>query len=284
MMQATLPTASNAISLNMEQQVGSCGQATVAPHWSYASPTPDMEAKGLTPSKLREILQQINNDSDNTMAQNFNPNLPKVRFIPFVLILIGMIICTTSMGSTGGSGTFLVGMALFGIGGFGTVGSFWFVNSRHMQAVQMCVDQLRQYVEGELNEQWQKAHGIRWSIGTTQILQTDGTSRNRGIAARTLHHIQITSVAPAMAQQVPMQHMVQMPLMQGMQGVPVNVQGQQMMLVPAGTQIPMQQAPVQYVVAGSQGAPPQYQQEAPPQYEAGGTVTTDAEGVHAVYN
>jgi len=283
MLHGTLPAASNAISLNMEQKVGSCGVATVAPQWSYSSPTPDMEAKGLTPSKLREILQQINNDSNKTMAQNFNPNLPKVRFIPFVLILIGMIICTTSMGSTGGSGTFLVGMALFGIGGFGTVGSFWFVNSRHMQAVQMCVDQLRQYVEGELNEQWQKAHGIRWSIGTTQILQTDGTSRNRGIAARTLHHIQITSVAPAMAQQVPMQHMVQMPLMQGMQGVPVNVQGQQMMLVPAGTQIPMQQAPVQYVVAGSQGAPPQYQ-ESPPQYEAGGTVTTDAEGVHAVYN
>merc|ERR1712219_3788 len=102
-------------------------------------------------------------------------------------------------------------------------------------------------------------HDIRWSFVTIEVLQ--------GKTTQTLHHIQVTSLTPvvAMTQQVPMQHMVQMPLMQG---VPVNVQGQQMMMVPAGTQIPMQQVPVQYVAAGSQGVPPQYQSPVPPQYEA----------------
>jgi len=282
MMDGTLSMASNAISLNMEHKLGKCGPPTVAPQWSYASPTPDMEAKGLTPSRLREILQQINNDANETMAQNFNRHLPKVRFIFFLVTILGFILIPATGGS---NGMYAVGIALFVIGGVGNVGSWWFVHTRHIQAVQACVDQLREYVDGELNEQWQKAHGIRWSLGSTQVLEPE-SQMNQRITTRTLYHIQITSVAPAMTQQVPMQHVVQMPMMQGMQGVPVNVQGQQMMLVPAGTQIPTQQVPVQYVVAESQEAPPQYQQTAPPQHESGGTVTgtADAEGGSTGYN
>merc|ERR1712038_866614 len=113
---------------------------------------------------------------------------------------------------------------------------------------------MKQHVEERLNEDWQKSQGIRWSVETTQVLETRGSHDNRRIRARTLYHIQVTVVAPAVAmvQQVPMQ------------------QGVQMVMVPAGTavpmQMPMQQGQVQYVVAAPvQAAPPQYQQEAPPQ-------------------
>merc|ERR1719295_563690 len=116
-------------------------------------------------------------------------------------------------------------------------------------------------------------------------------NRSRTPIGESAKPTQVTSVTPAVAttQQVPMQHTVQMPVMQGMQGVPINVNGQQMVMFPAGTQIPMQQVPVQYVVAESQGAPPQYQQVPPSPsspYESEGAVSdnANAETGHFVYN
>lgn len=188
------------------------------------------------------------------------------------------------------SKTFLTGMAIFGIGGFGGIIACWLVYSRWNRATQICVNNMKQYVEGRLNEDWKNSNNIRWSVETTQVLETHGSGHNTRLSTRTLYHIQVTAANPAVAmtQQVPIEHTtVQMPLTQGMQGIPINMQGQQMVMVPAGAAVPlqMQHGQVQYVVAAPvQSAPPQYQ--APPQYEAGGAVTgnTDAEGGGAVYN
>merc|ERR1719295_334121 len=217
----TLPTASNAIALNMVNHNSHLCNLR-GPQWDYAAPTPDMEAKGLFPSKLQEILQQINNDADEAMTQHFNPNLKKLLFlplIPLILLILGLIDFIGNINRF----EIICGVATF----ICWICSFCIVEYLWKRAHQICVDQMKQYVEGELNEQWQRRHGIRWSIATTQVVDTHGTGSDRRISTKTLYHIQITSLTPAvgMTQQVPMQHMVQM---QGMQGVPVNVQGQQM--------------------------------------------------------
>jgi len=268
-MNSTLATGPNVITVEMDQYpfLNDCGgcnaRALTAPQWVYAAPTPDMEAKGLKASKLREILQKINDDADKTMARDYCCNGWPSRFrnVPWILPLIGFALY--SMGSTAE----LIGVALLMIGPCIGVCVVWWVLSRWRHEWQICVDEMKQYVQETLNEEWQNSNGIRWTVETCQILQTRGNGRRQS-RTLTLYHIQITDLTPP-AQQVPMQQMVQIPVnAQGQQIVMVN--GQQMVVVPLGTQIPMmQQTQVQHVVAESQ--------------DAGGAVTA-TEGGNAVYN
>merc|ERR1711879_31889 len=82
-------------------------------------------------------------------------------------------------------------------------------------------------------------------------------SHRSGGKTITYHHIQVAPSGPPVqqivVQQAPMQQMVMVPMTGP--GAP----GQQIVMVPAGQQVPVQQVPMQYAPVITQ-PPPQYQQ------------------------
>ena len=58
-MEETDAIVSSANGITIRQQTkGKC--CTVGPQWNYVSPNPALEANGLTPAKLQEIVEGIN--------------------------------------------------------------------------------------------------------------------------------------------------------------------------------------------------------------------------------
>lgn len=159
-----------------QRQITGISCSRPAPQWDYISPTPALEAKGLTTGKLREIIGNINDQSERDVNDNFNPLYSKLVFLPIIGVFLGFIICASSMGSMGNSDSFgpptgfFVGMALFGLSGFGQVITCCLVGKAHLNAVQIAIDTMREYVEITLNEQWQKECGVRWTVTTQQTL------------------------------------------------------------------------------------------------------------------
>ena len=273
----------------------------LAPQWDYVAPTPDMEAKGLTPTVLRQIVDGINERSQADFRENYPDVKQKkcLRMCQLAVVLLGAFIMldsyTTQLfsapncwtNSFGGeycqpSAGFWVGVTFVGIG------LFWFqwsVVLRCNQAVRVANDyipKMKQYVEVDLNEQWQKTKLIRWAVNVETVVT--GTSSNR--RAYQKHHIEVTSMLSQNMQNV---QMVQVP-MQNQQGQHVQQvqQGQVMMLQVAGQQVVSQpvvgqpvtgQQGVQFVVVhqnpnGQTQNVPQSSIQAPPSYEPAGDAPT----------
>ena len=254
----------------------------LAPQWDYVNPTPDMEAKGLTPTVLREIVDGINEKSQADYRKNY-PDIKQkkcVRISQLGVILLGafFIIDAAAFSASTLYFTFWIGVTLV------VFGIFWFqwsVVLRCNQAVRVANDyipKMKQYVEVDLNEQWQKTKLIRWAVNVETVLM--GKHRIQ------MHHIEVTSMLSQNMQNV---QMVPVP-MQNQQGQHVQQvqQGQVMMLQVAGQQVVGQpvvgqpitgQQGVQFVVVhqnanGQTQSVPQSSIQAPPSYEPSGDAPT----------
>lgn len=237
-------------------------------------PLINQQARGLTPSVLRELVDNINQKSEEDYLANYIPMNPWIKRAPLFSLFVGIILQVSArwsmapnfIGTALTMGSLMAGACLF----------IKFCKACEAAAA-ACVQNMQQYVENDLNEQWQKSRMIRWSWNVEDIPQSNGNVLHR-------YHIEITS----MSQNV---HIAQIAI-QGQQIAVQQVEGQHVMMVQqvAGQQIPMTQlqgVPVQYVVVQNSDlqtqiqsqhqtqAPPQYESEAPPAYEgtAGDVIT-----------
>jgi len=263
MLGSTVTPPANGITLSQQQlNQGGCCNKDSAPQWEYSMPTPALEAKGLTVSKLREILEGINNTSMNTLQNNYNPTTSRLVLIPCFIAITGFLLIPIGIATDSGFGLptlSVVGLICFAAGACLCMATLVAVGGKYAKAYDQCMLEMKQFVEQTLNEQWQNSNNVRWNIVSQQIIETSGSGNDRRISTKTLLHIQVAPLnQPVQPQVVVVQ---QMP-----------VQGQQMVMLPAGTQ------PMHYGTAGTQpmtvtAAPPQYGM-APPQYEeAGGAAT-----------
>lgn len=276
----------NGIILRQSQNISILSDNAVS--WESASPTPMLEANGLTATKLGQIVQGFNKLAMETLRENFGECDRLIPAIPCLLLVTAMILIGTgaaSMGDSDGMPTgFIFGFICFAAGGFGMVASFTYTVTKWGKAAETAVQKITEYANTTLNEEWKGNH-VRWEVVTQQVL-VNGSSR---VQTRTVYHITAAPTNQPAPQQMVMQQMpmqggvqvVQMP-MQQMQGV----QGQQVVqyvAAPAAGQIP-QGVQVQYVtvpVGGQPAGTVQPVSQAPPQYEAGGTETN---GTQIVYN
>jgi len=139
--------------------------------------------------RQRQIIGNINDQAERDVNDNFNPLYSKLVFLPIIGVLLGFILCVSSMGSFSSSlddsdsfgppTGFFVGMILFGLCGFGQVITCCLVGKAHVNAVQIAIDTMKQYVEITLNEQWQKECGVRWTVTTQQTLSVNETNHHQ---------------------------------------------------------------------------------------------------------
>lgn len=233
--------------------------------WNYINPTADMEAKGLTPAVLREILSYMNEKSKRDFFAHWTPIHPLMKCAPFIGMLLGVIIIIIP------DVVWMIAIAFFGPSLLALYGLHVVFYHTFSFAASQCSDSMQEYVDVKLNEQWEKAM-IRWAWNVETI---------RGYKGRISHqyHIEITSMLPQNVQmvQIPMQQVAGQQVMiqqvggqqiQGHQLIPVQQVIQQ---IPGQQVVGQQGVPVQYVVVQNPNpqdqAPPPYQTQAPPQYE-----------------
>eukprot|EP01084_Bolivina_argentea_P069141 125869_1 len=174
-----------------------CGdKAQPGPSWpSPPLPTPVLANKGLTSIALNEIIATINRNATQDYRSKYSKNSSSILWLPCIGILIGIIIMVVSMDYD----NFIVGMCIFGASGFCFVITAAVNNGKYQRAKQFAMDNVRVYVETELNKVWQ-AYGIRWSIITEQTITSHrgtGDSRRARIETPTWYNICITSLQSA---------------------------------------------------------------------------------------
>lgn len=238
----------------------------------------------------------MNQKSKADYLANYVAMNPWIKRGVALLLLVGIIIsvyANTRPYYEDTSSTLYIGMALTMISFFGWIYISMQFNKAVTTAKSVCTRNMKEYVEIELNEQWQKTKNIRWAWNVETI-----TGRKGRISYR--YHIEITSMLsqnvqmvqmPIQGQQMVMQQVGGQPVMvQQVGGQPVMVQqvgGQQMVMQQVRQQFSTQQqgAPVQVVYVQNPNQvqvqsqnPPQYQTQAPPQYESEAPPAYDGAG------
>eukprot|EP01083_Nonionella_stella_P303436 1050450_1 len=200
-------------------------------NWTLTPPTPLLESKGLASDVLNGIIIGISQNAKKDYLANYNPNSAWIVFLPCCGVIIGMIVCAI--------GHIIAGSVVFGISAVATVITSAIWNRKKTNALQFAMENVRQYVEITLNEQWQASNAIRWSIVPEQTIQTSGSGDSSRITTHTLYHIGVTSL----------------------QSVPSAMNGNQVVIVPAYTQPSTQQQQQQQPGLFDANAPPAYASE-----------------------
>lgn len=182
------------------RKVSCSGQA---PQWDYISPSPALEAKGLTAGELDEIIGNINEQAHRDVNDNYNPLYSKLMFLPVFGLLLGFMLSVTCSEIWANSDTFglhsgfIAGMVVFGISLCGQVGACLVVGRKHSNAVLIAIDTMTEYVEITLNEQWQK-QGVRWTVMTQQTVSVsnhdfdgDSVRADPQVSVQTWYNIEV---------------------------------------------------------------------------------------------
>ena len=175
--------------------------------WNYVAPTPALEQRGLTPTVLRNELNVIQNKFAD--AVKLSPKQIRYTSIAAIIGLLTLVI-----------GNFGLWISLTECAGYCdsyyedsccSVNYGWlvpataglvilsicaFLNRRAKAKVfNEALDAIREYVEIDLNEKYQKTTGIRWSILEEKLITV--TQSNQGTTTTTLRycHIGINCVA-----------------------------------------------------------------------------------------
>ena len=130
------------------------------PKWQYVSPTPELEQQGLTPNKLREIIDSLNRIAEDA----FNSYVFANGYGRAVILIsfIGLFVVTVANFN---SHPFAAQFFVMFIIGILAIGMFaWWVKRTDAIAVRSASEMMRIEVEDKLNEEWQHSHGIRWDI------------------------------------------------------------------------------------------------------------------------
>eukprot|EP01084_Bolivina_argentea_P162957 283535_1 len=150
----SVTTTNNDILLALAQECthGCC----ISYSWQYTTPTPALEQRGLTPSILRNEIHEINERMTVKSKNKCSKGSIFMSIIGFVVFVIGLIILFTDY-ITVGVPIILVGVGLVTVGLNRYCGCFNKNSNNNFLQVQ-------EYVECDLNEKYQKSHGIRFSM------------------------------------------------------------------------------------------------------------------------
>ena len=69
-----------------------CAPNNLGPQWDYVSPLPDMQSRGLTPTVLRGIVEELNTMSADHYASNFDPMRFRMSRLGLWLFVIGFVL------------------------------------------------------------------------------------------------------------------------------------------------------------------------------------------------
>ena len=175
MIQSSVSSVSSDLLIEQNQELSHS-----APAWLYAPPTPQLQEKGLTPDVLQEIVDEINENAKRDYNENYYPNIGLILCLPIIGILTGAGIFVFGLikvhtaprldGEWDGecnvytvSGVIIVAISyllcplmVFIIGAFTNI------------EMKITMDNVREKVEKDLNEAYEKSNGISWSIQEEQ--------------------------------------------------------------------------------------------------------------------
>ena len=157
------------------------------PKWQYVSPTPQLKQQGLTPTKLREIVDSINQTAEDTYNLHvFVAGYGRVVIMVFGFgFVVGTFVYFWICPYLLRQAIFILIPALFLIGVLG-----WWVQRTDENATSSASERIRKEVEDTLNEEWQHSHGIRWDI-VTESRSTVSRNDDGSTSARTTWYYDI---------------------------------------------------------------------------------------------
>jgi len=252
------------------------------PTWDLPPSNPAVESQGLNQNELIRILNEINSNAASDFSTVWRPWYKTLVFVPCfassvgtLLFFIGIIMIIVDRASStqidpdtysfddeddDDDDFSLPSYFFIGIGVTCICGIVQFllcagVDGIFTRAQTVALENMRQYVEGTLNEQWQSSRNIRWTIDMVQTIHVRHGSGVNKTKVRNWYDIHATSLVQVVQQ-------IQYVQVVGGSGQPVQY-------VQAGGQ------PVQTVVV--QTAPVEGGQDAQSgqtiQYKQGGQVT-----------
>jgi len=232
-----------------------CLCSNLSPRWTYSSPTPLLEQRGLSAQVLQQELNTIESVCQQRYDAGKNPNLKRICAIVTVIDIILLVVMLVVMlgASTYNSTLTMISGMVIGLSFWG-MGFWWFRNLK--QTMEGVLEGLKQHLEVELNGKYQKSSGIRWTLQEERVYS--------GKNSVLYYHIVVSCVD--VAQQAQAQSAVQPQVVQ--------VQGYQQQQQPAvlyvdqnGNPINVQQVRVVVVDQNSAANPPadtQPAEELPP--------------------
>eukprot|EP01083_Nonionella_stella_P227769 807825_1 len=170
-------------------------------NWLYSPPTPLLQAKGLTPSVLQQELNIIN-EKGNRIVSGGCFNLCGILLFTGLMISGFYLVASIYLFKSVTIPFYVQILIYFLMGGSMCLISICLID-RHNKAKSDWAS-LRQYIEIELNEQYQLSQGIRWTISEEKYVYQQTKS-----AAKVYYHILIQAVDIVQ----PQQHVVQMGVM-----------------------------------------------------------------------
>lgn len=129
-----------------------CEARDLAPQWDYVAPTSEMDQKGLSADCLQLIVQEINKESLECFERNYKYPKPYKVFIPYLvaLVIVGYFV------------PHIIAPCIFA--GFCVLGLYAsVVSQRANEAKPVALGNLKQYVDQQLNPQWNRVN-IQWQI------------------------------------------------------------------------------------------------------------------------
>ena len=131
-----------------------------------------MEQRGLTSSVLRDEIDRIENRANSDTRMKGGDLLCTISSIGFIVFVVGCVLvgiwidCSIEWNSDKDCGTGISAWVCFVVGFIVWFRYICVDRYRRDKAVNNALDNIRNYVEIDLNEKYQKTMGIRWSILT----------------------------------------------------------------------------------------------------------------------
>jgi len=183
------------------------------------APTPELERRGLSPDTLKSIIDDINSNAEQQYQQKKHCFNRWWYLIPLILLALDIIIFaaaplrTNNCPDSVDSDTTIKYIRSYNYCneshtvwywiGCAIATMLWFflfiilpmilfyIRCSQKKKIRKCMESMRDYVEKDLNERFQKSNGIRWCILERQIIMNGSKGR---VSAFTLYDIGITAL------------------------------------------------------------------------------------------
>ena len=140
-----------------------------APSWLYVEPTTELQAHGLSPEILKEIVDEINKNALTNFNRNYNAKCNYLPIPPAVGMVFGFILMALDIAEHD-SAKLIIGITMFlfcaVLAGITSVCA----HRSYSRAMKCTMDNVLDHVEMSLNEQWQRCNGVRWFIAPEQLV------------------------------------------------------------------------------------------------------------------
>eukprot|EP01083_Nonionella_stella_P025485 70159_1 len=170
--------------------------------WTYVPPTPILEQRGLSPRVLSCEINKINEMAARLTRIPDSECSKFASIIGFILFVLGLVLLFRSMFEFDADheiymATFpticYIIMVVIGLVVLITVSCE--ACSKKQWAIKSAKEKIRNYIECDLNEKYQRSNGIRWTIAESKMVCV--TTRNHVSTTSNIsyYHIMISCVA-----------------------------------------------------------------------------------------